>query len=461
MALEIEKISVYEKYNSAEIGTVKLMSYEQILAKIEAAKNAYTESKNCSNDIKSTFLKNIAEQITIHRKNLSSLICHEAGKPLFYAENEVDRCIKTTLAGIEALHELDERNLSLNLSGTPHNSAKTKRFPIGIVFGIAPFNFPLNLALHKIIPAICSGNALIIKPSPLAPLSLQYFFTNIIESLSPIQNWLTIIHCSDENSEKIATHEDVKMISFTGSASVGWHLKEISGRKKIALELGGNAAIIVDNDIDLKSVAEKCCFGSYLYSGQICISTQRIYVHEEIFEYFLQEMIEAVQKITSGDPTQNVVNGPIISNIHLRRIQKWVSEAVQQGAKIIYGGEIISEEHKIYAPTLLTKTTSEMLVVKEEIFGPVSIIESFTNFDEAIKKVNESKYGLQTGLFTNNLDNKKIAFKSIESGAVIINNIPGFRVDEMPYGGIKESGFGREGIKYAIEESTELKLYIE
>jgi len=250
MTLEQEKITVYEKYNSAEIGTVKLMSYEHILTKIEAAKNAFTESKNCSNDTKITFLKNIAEQIIIHRKNLASLICHEAGKPLFYAENEIDRCIKTTLAGIDALNEMQEQNLTLNLTGTPHSSAKTRRFPIGIVFGIAPFNFPLNLALHKIIPAICTGNALLIKPSPLAPLSLQYFFTNIIEPLSPIQNWLTIIHCSDENSEKIVTHEDVKMISFTGSAAIGWHLKGISGRKKIALELGGNAAIIVDNDID-------------------------------------------------------------------------------------------------------------------------------------------------------------------------------------------------------------------
>jgi acyl-CoA reductase-like NAD-dependent aldehyde dehydrogenase len=454
-------IDVFNKFSHEKMGAVHQMNWDELILIIENSKAAFEKTKKVTTEQKVSFLSALEQQLSVHKNYLAQLICSEAGKPLFYALNEVDRCIKTVRAGIEALSEMDRKELPLNLSGTPHNSAFTKRFPIGTLFGIAPFNFPLNLAMHKIIPAICTGNTLLIKPSPLAPLSLNFFIENILAPQSPIENWITVINCSDQNAEKIVLHETIKMISFTGSASIGWHLKEISGKKKIALELGGNAAVIVDNDIDLKSVAEKCCFGAYLYGGQICISTQRIYVHEDVFEAFLGEMVEAVQNITSGNPKENVINGPIISNVHFLRIQEWVKEALSQGAKIVFGAEVLLNENHVYSPTLLTKTTKDMKVVAEEVFGPVAIIEPFSTFEEAIDKVNDSKYGLQTGVFTHSSIHKELAFNEIESGGVIINNIPGFRIDEMPYGGIKDSGMGREGVKYAIQESTEMKLYID
>lgn len=443
------------------MGSVQMMNWLELSTKIENAKQAFEKTKRCNSHQKIVFLNDLISKLTLHKKYISQLICSEAGKPLFYAENEVERCIKTIQAGIQALDEMEPTPLNIDLNGTPHAKASTKRFPIGVVFGIAPFNFPLNLALHKIIPAICTGNTLLIKPSTLAPLSLNFFIENIFIPSSPVENWVTVINCTDENAEKIALHDSIKMISFTGSASIGWHLKTISGKKKIALELGGNAAVIVNNDVEPKSVAEKCCFGSFLYAGQICISTQRIYVHEDLFEAFLGEMVEAVQNIASGNPKEQVINGPIISKSHFKRIQDWVNEALNDGAKIVFGAEVLLEDNNVYAPTLLTRTNPTMKVVSEEIFGPVAIIEPFSTIEEAIEMVNNSKYGLQTGIFTQDEEIKKIAFNTIESGSVLINNIPGFRIDEMPYGGVKDSGFGREGIKYAIHESTELKLFMD
>jgi acyl-CoA reductase-like NAD-dependent aldehyde dehydrogenase len=456
--MEEQQITIIDKYTGECIRVVRLDTITELNQKITFAEAAYVNTKKTDTSTKSSLLEHILKQLDKHKNELALLIVREAGKPLFYAQNEIERCIHTVQAGIDALNAMDTETLSINLSQTPHQNASVRRFPIGPIIGIAPFNFPLNLALHKIIPAICTGNTLLIKPSPLAPLTLDFFINTLLQPILPIQNWIQIVHCSDKDAALLVKDTRFKMISFTGSASVGWHIKENCGKKKIALELGGNAPVYIHADAAIASVAEKCAFGAFLYAGQICISTQRIYVHATIFEEFTEALVAAAQTCTSGNPFNNVLNGPIISKLHTQRIHSWVMEAKTQGASLLCGG--YEMEHNIYAPTLLTGTHKGMKVRDEEIFGPVAIVEKVASIEEAIFQINDSRYGLQCGIYSQDETVIQKLYTEIDCGGIIINNIPGFRVDDMPYGGVKDSGFGREGIRYAIEESTELKLLV-
>jgi acyl-CoA reductase-like NAD-dependent aldehyde dehydrogenase len=451
-------LDVFDKYTGEWIQSITYDSKNELEQKIVFAEKAFISTRKVTVSVKKTVLKNIIATLEQHQEEVANLIRREAGKPLFYAQNEVERCIRTTKAGIDALDAMEITSLSLNLNQTPHKEASVKRFPIGPILGIAPFNFPLNLALHKIIPAICTGNTLLIKPSPLAPLSLDFFITKLLKPILPEKNWIQIIHCTDENAASMVQDSRLKMISFTGSAAVGWNIKENCGKKKIALELGGNAAVYIHNDADIASVAEKCAFGAFLYAGQICISTQRIFVHCDIYDDFLVALLSATKNCTSGNPNDNIINGPIISPYQLQRIHQWVEEAKSLGANVECGGYEMGQN--IYAPTLLTHTIKGMKVRDEEVFGPVAIVEKTTSLKEAIEKINDSRYGLQCGIFTQDELVIQQFFDQIDCGGIIINNIPGFRVDDMPYGGMKDSGYGREGIRYAIEESTELKLLV-
>jgi acyl-CoA reductase-like NAD-dependent aldehyde dehydrogenase len=457
--MEQEKIAVFDKYTGEYIDSVQLATQKELSHQINLSEKAFEITKKISITSKESLLNAIVDVLERNKNELANLIMREAGKPLFYAFNEIERCIRTTQAGLQALDLPETEKLAINLSQTPHNYAATKRFPIGPILGIAPFNFPLNLAMHKIIPCLCSGNTLIIKPSPLAPLTLNYFINELLSPLLPVDNWIQIAHCSDEDAEFMVIDERFKMVSFTGSAAVGWHIKNNCGKKKIALELGGNAAVYVHHDADISTVAEKCAFGAFLYAGQICISTQRIYVEQSIAETFIQKLIEASQKCSSGNPADNPINGPLISSVHLDRIKTWINEACDQGAKLLCGG--YEQNHNVFAPTLLTQTKKGMKVYDEEVFGPLAIVESVSSVKEAIHRINETRYGLQCGIFTNDKQVINELYDEIDCGGIIVNNIPGFRVDDMPYGGIKDSGLGREGIRYAIEESTELKLLIE
>jgi glyceraldehyde-3-phosphate dehydrogenase (NADP+) len=452
------QLVVVDKYTGECIHALELSSYNEIEHKVMLAEKAFLTTKKSSLQDRTTLLENIVVALEKHKNELANLIVREAGKPLFYALNEIERCIKTTQAGIKALVEMESQTVPIDLRQTPHQTASTQRFPIGPILGIAPFNFPLNLALHKIIPAICTGNTLIIKPSPLAPLTLDYFVTNLLAPILTVENWIQIVHCSDLDAERLVKDERFKMISFTGSASVGWHIKENCGKKKIALELGGNAAVYVHRDADLKHVAEKCAFGTFLFAGQICISTQRIFVDATVFNDFTQLLVEATKTCTSGNPLDNVINGPLINSVHVQRMQDWIVEAQQQGASLLCGGHAL--DNNVFEPTLLTSTRKGMKVRDEEVFGPLAIVEAVHTIEEAIYQINDSRYGLQCGIFTNDPHIIQQMYNEIDCGGVIINNIPGFRVDDMPYGGVKDSGFGREGIRYAIEESTEIKLLV-
>lgn len=453
------KILVRNKFSQDVLEEISLLEKSMITDLIKSSVDAFHCFKNSSLEQRANILNKLKKTVEDNAEDLALLICLEAGKPLSYAKAEIQRCIQTIEIGEKETLELKEFPIDINLGAGAHKNAKCKRFPVGPVLGISPFNFPLNLALHKIVPAIASGCSIVIKPSPFAPLSLLAF-ANLTKDCLPA-GLLNIVICDDESSEMLVKSDSFKLLSFTGSSKIGWMLKSKAEKKKVVLELGGDAAVIIDQKQDLESIASSVAMGSFLYAGQICISTQRIFIHESEFDCFLKFLIGKTNDLKVGDPIDlETIVGPVISHEHLNRIDEWVKEAKDKGANIHLGGKIVSGHNNLYAPTILSNVTSEMIIGKEEVFGPVVIVHQYKSFEEAIELVNSSKYGLQCGLFSNDSQNIEAAFRKIEVGGLIVNGVPGFRVDSMPYGGVKDSGLGREGIKYAIEDMTELRLLV-
>lgn len=455
-----EVLAVYDKYSHGLLSEITLLSSTQIEDAIEKSWIAFSEYKKTDLGFRSERLEKLACLLQDNKESLASLICAEAGKPINYARAEVDRAISTTRFGASEALRICGETIAMNFGNSKDLEAYTKRFPIGVIACICPFNFPLNLALHKIVPALASGNVVIVKPSPYAPLT-ALALAGLVKAAGFPESVCNVVVCDNAVANSLITDEKIKMLSFTGSPLVGWALKAKVGKKKVALELGGNASVIIDRTADIEDACTKIINGAFLYSGQICISTQRIYVDSVVYDDFIDRLLDLCDEIQCGDPrNEKVIVGPLIDEVHVTRIHSWVKEAVAAGAEVLYGGHILDEEHNIYAPTILTNTTPDMKIVSEEVFGPVVIIERTDFFDEAIELVNESKFGLQCGLFTNQIDQMKYAFERIEVGGLIINNVPGFRADHMPYGGVKDSGLGREGIKYTIAEMTEPKLLV-
>jgi glyceraldehyde-3-phosphate dehydrogenase (NADP+) len=455
-----EWLEVVNKYDQKLIGRVPMASSEQMNAAIEGAETAFEELKTWSAGKRAAHLTKLCELLAEEQQAFANLIVAEAGKPLSYARTEINRC-QTTLetAAREALNFSGEI-VPMDFNGGEGKTAFTKRFPLGPIACISPFNFPLNLALHKIAPALATGNTIVLKPAPQSPLT-ALAFAALVEKAGFPAGSVSVLVADIPEAQQLVTDPRMKMLSFTGSPQVGWYLKNIVGEKKVALELGGNAAVIIDAETDLVAAARTVAIGSFLYAGQICISTQRIYILEKYFSAFIPLLLEEINRLHVGDPGRDdVIVGPIIDSTHLKRISSWVDEAVEAGAHVLAGGKVISEANNLYAPTLITNTEPDMKVVAEEVFGPVAIIEKVKDFDAAIAAVNDSKFGLQAGVFTNSLSNMKKAFDQLEVGGVIINNVPGYRMDPMPYGGIKQSGLGREGLKYAMEEMTEPRLIV-
>jgi glyceraldehyde-3-phosphate dehydrogenase (NADP+) len=316
------------------------------------------------------------------------------------------------------------------------------------------------LALHKIAPALAAGCSVILKPSPYTPLT-ALALASLCKRIGLPPGVLNVVICKNEEAELMLKDDRIKMLSFTGSADVGWSLKSKAGKKKVILELGGNAAVIVDRTANIDEAAKAIAFGAYNYAGQVCISVQRIFVDQSIFDQFIEKFKFAVSELKMGPPSmEGVAIGPIIDRAHLERLQTWINEARMKGAQVVFGGDVIDINHHLFAPTLLTNTQEDMKIVSEEAFGPVAIIEKVQYFDEVIRVINRSRYGLQAGLFTDQISQMKYAHDNLEVGALIINGVPGFRVDSMPYGGVKDSGLGREGVRNSIEEMTEPRLLV-
>ncbi|MFC5864303.1 aldehyde dehydrogenase family protein [Acidicapsa dinghuensis] len=410
-------------------------------------------------------LEDIAAALIEQKERFAQLIVAEAGKPIRTARVEVERAILTFKTAAEDVIRLGGESIPLDLTeGNEGRWGLVQRFARGPVLAITPFNFPLMLVAHKLAPAIACGCPVILKPAPQTPFTALALGEVVLKAGWP-EEALAILPLANEDTAWLAEREDrLKLVSFTGSAAVGWTLKAKSGKKRVALELGGNAALIVHSDwaggddAVLDAAAMRTAHGAFGYAGQSCISVQRVYVHRPIFQSFLWKVVERANKMVCGDPANETTEvGPVIRPADAERVEAWVKEAVEAGAKIV---ESSAREGSVLAPTILTGTRPGMKVHDEEIFGPVVAIEPYDDFEEALAMVNHSRYGLQTGLYTRDAGRIMTAFRELEVGAVIVGDTPTWRLDPMPYGGVKDSGLGREGIRWAIEEMTEPRMLV-
>ncbi|MCO4792768.1 MAG: aldehyde dehydrogenase family protein [Bacteriovoracaceae bacterium] len=453
-------LTVTDKYSGEELATINTIDKLQMEEAIQSNLEGFDSLRKLSVGKRRECLKKYYDLIKENELALADLIVAEAGKPLLYARAEVERTLATLEHSIEQIRTYAGEQIPMDFDGGIGKSAFTQRFPKGVVACISPFNFPLNLAMHKIAPALAVGCSVLLKPSPYTPLSALALGDLAVKAGFPAGS-LNIVIADNETSQLMVEDERIAHLSFTGSPSVGWMLKNICGKKSVTLELGGNAAVVIDETVDLVNAANTVANGAFLYAGQICISTQRIFVCDKVYDEFKDYLIVALEKVHSGDPkNEKVTVGPLIDKVHLERIDSWVKEAVKDGAKVLSGGRILDEKSCLYEPTLLEGVKKSMKVCSEEVFGPVATLIKYSNFDEAISEVNDSPYGLQAGVFTNDIGKMKYSFTNLEVGGVMINNVPGFRIDHMPYGGIKNSGLGREGTRYVMDEFTEPKLLI-
>lgn len=452
--------TVLDKYHGTELARLPLATEAQVEEAVATAHASRPVLRRMSAGERSEKLEALARLMEARKDELAELIMREAGKPIGYARDEIARSLTTVrTAAAEALRFAGEVT-PIDFGKGAGKTAFTKRIPAGVVCAITPFNFPLNLVLHKVAPAMAVGCPVLLKPAKKTPLS-ALVLGRMIEEIGWPTGGFSVFVCATSLTEAMVKDDRIAMLSFTGSDSVGWGLKALSGKKKVTLELGGNAAVIIDAGTDLASAAKSVALGANLYAGQTCISTQRVFVVHSEFEAFRTLLIKEFNTLKSGDPADPEVSvGPLIGKGDFDRIATWVHEAVQGGAQLLAGGRPVDPDRNVYAATLLTGTVRSMKVDCAEVFGPITVLESVQDFAAGIARVNDSSFGLQAGVFTNHFPHVKLAHDELEVGGVIINGIPGFRIDSMPYGGVKDSGLGREGVRYAMEEMTEPRLMV-
>jgi acyl-CoA reductase-like NAD-dependent aldehyde dehydrogenase len=391
-------------------------------------------------------------------EELAMTLCIEAGKPIKDSRGEVTRLIDTFRIAAEESVRITGEVLPLDIS--PRAKGYTgmwKRVPIGPCSFISPFNFPLNLAAHKVAPALAAGCPFVLKPASLTPIGALIIGEVLAETDLP-EGAFSILPCRRDGADLFTTDERLKLLSFTGSPAVGWELKAKAGKKKVILELGGNAACIVDADADLDDAVQRIVFGAFYQSGQSCVSVQRIIIHEKIYDQFKEKLVTETRKLKMGDPKdESVFIGPMISEQEAKRLHDWIQSAAVAGGKLLCGGR---REGALLEATLLEDVPKHLPICAQEAFGPVAVLSKFRDFDAALDEVNDSVFGLQAGIFTRDLYKALRAWNKLEVGGVLIGEVPSWRVDHMPYGGVKESGLGREGIRFAIEEMTEIRLMV-
>jgi glyceraldehyde-3-phosphate dehydrogenase (NADP+) len=403
-------------------------------------------------------LQQIAALLYRRRDELASLITAEAGKPIADAKREVSRAVQTFTVAAEESRRIPGDVIPLDWTpGTDSHLGIMRRVPIGPILGITPFNFPLNLVAHKVAPALAAGNPILIKPAPQTPLTALVLGEIALEAGVP-PGGLNVVPCDNVLAERMVVDPRFKLMSFTGSAAVGWMLKAKCGKKKVTLELGGNAGVVIEPDADLDLAAQRCAAGGFGYAGQTCISVQRVFVHQSVVEAFTTKLLTHVARLKAGDPTDETTTiGPVIDPGAAQRLETWIGEAVSEGARVLLGGKRMGS---VVEATVLANVTPDMKVSCEEVFGPVVTVTPYRHLSDAIALLNQSDYGLQAGVFTQDINKIFYAFRHLEVGAVLANEIPTFRADHMPYGGVKDSGLGREGISAAIEDMTEPRLLV-
>ena len=454
-----EYFDVKNPYDDSSLDLVPLSSKKDVEDAIESAKNAFATMSEMPAYKRSVILSNTSKIIESTKREISELITKESGKAIKYSLAEVERSIQTFQFAAEEAKQIHGETIPMDASpNSEKRFAFYQPFPIGIIGAITPFNFPLNLVAHKVAPAIASGNSVILKPASYTPLTSIKLGEIMMEAGLP-NGALNIVFGSGSTvGEWLVESQNLAMISFTGSPSVGRRIKERAGMKRVTLELGSNSATIIEPDADIDMAIPRCIMGAFSNAGQVCISLQRLYVHEKVFDEFKKKFVGAVKKMKVENPMEpDTEYGPMIEEKEAIRAEEWIKEAVHKGAKILCGGE---RKGSIITPTVMTDVKRDMKVVCNEVFAPLVTLIKYRNFEEAIDMVNDSIYGLQAGIFTNDIDKAFRGFKKLHVGGVIINDVPTFRVDHMPYGGVKESGTGREGLKYAIREMTELKLMV-
>ncbi len=453
-----ETFEVKSPFTQEKIADVALANRDEMDEAISVAENASKEMRKLSRFEIAKGLRKIAAEIEVRQKEFAETIANEAAKPIKTARGEVSRGIATfEWAASEAERFTGEVVPIDTQEGGKGKTGWTMRVPRGVIYGITPFNFPLNLVGHKVAPALASGNSIIIKPSRKTPLT-ALLLAEVFQNCGLPKSALQVVPMDTKNMDLVLSDERIKMISFTGSAEVGWKLKEKSGKRMITLELGGNAPVIVDESADFEKSLEQTTTGAFAYAGQVCISVQRVYVHEKLFDEWTDKFVEKAKTLKTGNPLDESTElSVMIDEKAAEKVHDWITEAKENNAEILCGG---MRDGAMLDATIVTNSNPEMRVVAEEIFAPVAVVEKFSDFEEAVEMSNQTKYGLQAGVFTQNLRNSNFAAENLEYGGVIINDVPTFRVDNMPYGGVKDSGFGREGVRYAMEEMSEIRLIV-
>ena len=450
------QIEITNPFDDSVVGTTFMAQPADLEVAIQSAIDVFPKLKATPTYERAQWLHDLADALTQERDTVIGILARESGKPVKDAATETDRGIFTLINAAEEAKRIEGEVLPLDL--LPSSKGRIgiiRRFPIGPVAGISPFNFPLNLALHKIAPALATGSPVVLKPPTLAPLTML-FFASLIDRVGVPKGAVSILPMTRETGDAMVSDDRFKLLSFTGSPSVGWKMKERAGKKKVVLELGGNAGVLIDDDADVDFAVSRIRTGAYSYAGQTCISVQRIFVHQSQYDEVREKLVAASKSLKQGDPMDPETElGPMIEKKHAERAKSWTDDAVASGATVLTGGNVSGA---FYEPTVIENAPANSLVCSQEAFAPLVTIFPVESFAEGIRQLNDSEYGLQAGVFTNNLERSLVAFEQIEAGGVMINDIPSYRIDHMPYGGVKDSGLGREGLRYSIEDMTEPRL---
>jgi acyl-CoA reductase-like NAD-dependent aldehyde dehydrogenase len=447
---------ILSPYDSTPVSVVHRARPEDFEQAIAGAASAFETTRQLASWQREQVLKRVAESIARRREELAGTIAREAGKPVTTARAEVDRAAFTFRVAAEEAKRIYGEIVPLDwLPGNERRVAHVRRVPLGPIAGITPFNFPLNLVAHKVAPALAAGNPIIIRPASQTPTAALILGQLVLEAGWPADA-ISVVPSSTDAARPLVVDDRIKLLTFTGSPAVGWGLKAQSGRKRVTLELGGNAAVIVHRDADIAYAAERVAWGGFTNAGQTCISVQRVFVHEDVHDEFVADLIRRVEDLNVGDPLDEDTDvGPVIDGANALRIEEWLLEAKAAGATVLTGGE---REGCVWWPTVLTDVREDLRVACEEAFAPLVGITRFSDIEDAIDAAARSDFGLQAGLFTYDMRVIEQAFARINVGGLMVNDVSTFRIDHMPYGGVKASGFGREGLRYAIEEMTEHKL---
>jgi len=453
-----QPLTVTNPFDGTPAGSTWLASADDLERAIVAAQTAFRTFGTTPVFDRVDLLKQLAAKLKERRLDVIDLIVREAGKPVGEATVEVDRGVFTIETAAEEAKRIQGDVIPLDL--LPSSKGRfgiVRRFPIGPIAGISPFNFPLNLALHKVAPAIASGNTIVLKPPTLAPLTML-LIAQLADEIGLPKGVLNVLPMDRSTGDKLVEDDRFKLLSFTGSPDVGWDMKRRAGVKPVVLELGGNAGVLVDDDADLDFAVSRIRMGAFAYAGQVCISVQRVFIHEAVFDTVRDQIVDASSKLRMGDPADPATElGPMIDDKAAARTESWIADAVREGATILTGGKA---QGRFFEPTVIENANPRSFVCSREAFAPLVTLFPVKSFGEGIVRLNDSEYGLQAGVFTNRLENALTAFERIEAGGVIINDVPTYRIDHMPYGGVKSSGLSREGIRYAIEDMTEPRLMV-